>query len=40
MPMPFVRWLLIEAAITRRPLESHELAAIARLPYWLGHAPN
>lgn len=40
MPMPHVRWIMLSVALIRRPLAEHELAAIARLPYWLGWAPS
>lgn len=40
MPMPHLRATIFLAALLRRPLESHELATIARLPYWLGHTTN
>jgi hypothetical protein len=35
MPFQYLRWLLLEAAITRRALADHELVAIRKLPYWL-----
>lgn len=37
--MAYLRFLLLEAALTRRALAEHELRALARLPYWLPRLP-